>query len=240
MSNLNQAISGSDKSFSGYLTGVEAELRPGIVLLHEIFGVNNAMRMAADQFAGDGFVVLVPDLFHQIRPGIELGYSEDDRATAIGYWQVLVDEQVRRDVAAAVATLRKHPACNGQVAIVGFCLGGKYALLAAHLGIADATVSFYPVQAPSYEAELRDLRCPVQVHVGDDDAHVSLEAHGILENATGKPPHEYKLHPGAGHGFFNKVRSFGFHPKAAALAYTQSVEFIKTAFKNVNKREAQP
>lgn len=232
MSNLNQAISGSDKSFGGYLTGVEAEPRPGIVLLQEIFGVNNAMRMAADEFAGEGFVVLVPDLFHQIRPGIELGYSEEDRETAIGYWQSLVDEKVRRDVAAAVATLREHPACNSQVAIVGFCLGGKHALLAAHMGIADAAVSFYPVQAPSYEAELRDLRCPVQVHVGDDDPHIPLEAQGVLKMATAKPPHEYKLHPGAGHGFFNKVRSFGFHPQAAALAYTQSVEFIKKALKS--------
>jgi carboxymethylenebutenolidase len=236
MSNLNQAISGSDKPFDGYLTGVGAGPRPGIVLLQEIFGVNNAMRMAADQFAADGFVVLVPDLFHQIQPGIELGYSDADKETAIKYWQALVDGKIRRDVEAAVATLRTHAACNGQVAIVGFCLGGKYALLAAHQDIIDAAVSFYPVQVQTYRDELQTLRCPVQVQLGDDDAHIPEEVQSILRSATDKPQHDFQLHPGAGHGFYNEVRSFGFHPQAAALAHTQTVEFIKAALGDACKK----
>jgi carboxymethylenebutenolidase len=240
MSHFNQTVSGSDKGFEAYLTGVKAEPQPGVVLLQEIFGVNHAMRMAADQFAADGFVVLVPDLFHQIRPGIELGYTDEDRETAISYWQALDDAQVRRDVAAAVSTLRRHPACNGKVAIVGFCLGGKYALLAAHHGVADAVISFYPVQAPSYKAELEDLRCPVQVHVGDSDGHIPHEAQNVLKAATAGSPHEYHLHAGAGHGFFNKVRSFGFHAKAAALAHTQATHFIKKALNGGNQKEARP
>ncbi|HEV7436010.1 MAG TPA: dienelactone hydrolase family protein [Pseudorhizobium sp.] len=227
---LNYQIATADAVFGGYLTGARDEPLPGIVLLQEIFGVNDAMRLAADQFAADGFVVLVPDLFHQIEPGIELGYSDEERDIAIGYWQKLDEATVRADVAASVVALRTHPACDGRVATVGFCLGGKQALVAAHAGLVDAAVSYYPVQAREYQELLADLKCPVQVQLGDQDAHIPEDIQHILEKATAaSSKHQYHLHPGAGHGFYNSVRSFGFHPEAAALSHRQAVEFIKAA-----------
>jgi carboxymethylenebutenolidase len=228
---LNFNINSADGDFGGYLTGAGEAKRPGIVLLQEIFGVNDAMRLAADQFAADGFVVLVPDLFHQSKPGIELGYSDADRDQAIALWQSLDDDWVARDTAAAIAALRVDPACNGKVAAVGFCLGGKHALLAASAGIVDAAVSFYPVQVVSYRDRLKAFKCPVQVQVGDADTHAPEEVREILAGITvDQPENSYHLHPGAGHGFYNSVRSFGFHPDAAALAHRQAVDFIKQAF----------
>ncbi|MBO9378823.1 dienelactone hydrolase family protein [Sphingomonas histidinilytica] len=228
---LNFNIHSVDGDFGGYLTGAGEAKRPGIVLLQEIFGVNDAMRLAADQFAADGFVVLVPDLFHQSKPGIELGYSDADRDQAIAIWQSLDDDWVARDTAAAIAALRVDPSCNGKVAAVGFCLGGKHALLAASIGIVDAAVSFYPVQVASYQDQLKTFKCPVQVQVGDADSHAPEEVREILAGITvDRPENAYHLHAGAGHGFYNSVRSFGFHPEAAALAHGQAVDFIKQAF----------
>lgn len=227
---LNYEIKTTSGTMGGYMAGAGDKPRPGIVLLQEIFGVNNAMRLAADQFAADGFVVLVPDLFHQIEPGIELGYSDQDRETAIGYWQRLDEATLRTDVAAAVTTLKADPACNGKVAIVGFCLGGKQALIAAHAGLIEAAVSYYPVQVRDYQDLLADLKCPVQVQLGDQDSHIPEDIQQILRNAVANSPkHQYHLHPGAGHGFYNSVRSFGFHPEAAALSHNQAVTFITAA-----------
>ena len=227
---LNYKIAAADGELGAYVTGTSDEPRPGIVLLQEIFGVNNAMRLAADQFAADGFIVLVPDLFHQVRPGIELGYSEEEKNQAVSIWQSLDDGRVRRDVKAAVTALRSDPDCSGDVAIVGFCLGGKYALLAASDGFIDAAVSFYPVQVRDYQDRLVTLKCPTQIQLGDDDAHIPDEVHAILKKSTeGSPQHEYRLHPGAGHGFYNSIRAFGYHPEAAAKAHKQAVAFIGAA-----------
>jgi carboxymethylenebutenolidase len=227
---LNFQIPVQGGSIGGYITGGSDHPRPGIVLLQEIFGVNDAMRLAADQFAADGFIVLVPDLFAQISPGIELGYSDEERTTAIGYWQQLNEARLQADVTAAIGALRSDPGCNGKVAAVGFCLGGKQAIIAAHAGLVDAAVSYYPVQVPEYREMLRDLKCPVQVHVGDSDAHIPEEVQTILKEALRNiPGHEYHLHEGAGHGFYNSVRAFGYDPEAARRSHHAAVEFIKAA-----------
>jgi len=226
---LNFQISVEEGTIGGYLSGVGSKPRPGIVLLQEIFGVNDAMRLAADNFAADGFIVLAPDLFAQISPAIELGYTEAERATAIDYWQRLDEARLRSDVAATVEALRLHPSCNGKVAAVGFCLGGKQAIVAAHAGLVDAAVSYYPVQVPTYPEMLRDLKCPVQVHVGDADTHIPTEAQTLLSDALADAPrHEYHVHPGAGHGFYNSVRAFGYDPVAADRSHRAAVDFIRT------------
>jgi carboxymethylenebutenolidase len=73
--------------FKGYLTIPASGSGPGILLLQEIFGVNSSMREVADYYAEEGYVVLAPDLFWRIEPGIELGYSEADFGKAFGYHQ---------------------------------------------------------------------------------------------------------------------------------------------------------
>lgn len=212
-----------------YLTGADtAAPRPGIVLLQEIFGVNNAMRLAADQFAADGFVVLAPDLFHRIRPGIELGYSEAERTEAFGYLPRMDDATTLADVAAAVKALRAHPACTGKVAVLGFCMGGKYALLTAIAGGIDAAIAYYPVRVQDYADGLAALKCPTQAHVGDQDAHISDEARDILSAALiPARGHACHVYEGADHGFYNSVRSFGFHAPAAAASHERAVAFLR-------------
>lgn len=224
---LNFTVETAEGSFGAYLTGQGDRPRPGVILLQEIFGVNDAMRLAADNLAAEGFVVLAPDLFHQHSPGIALGYSESDREIAIELWQGLNDVTAQSDIEDSVRTLRHHRSCTGHVGAVGFCLGGKYALLAASDGIVEASVSFYPVKVPDYAERLRELECPVQVHLGDNDAHIPPEVQTVLRERFNAPPHEYHLHEGAGHGFYNAIRHFGYHPEAAASAHAHMTAFLK-------------
>src|SRR5580698_208345 len=74
-------------TFKAYLTVPASGSGPGILLLQEIFGVNKSMREVADYHAEEGYVVLAPDLFWRLEPGIELGYSEADFGKAFGYYQ---------------------------------------------------------------------------------------------------------------------------------------------------------
>ncbi|VTU42849.1 MULTISPECIES: dienelactone hydrolase family protein [Comamonadaceae] len=228
MKNFNFELQTTHGAMGGYISSDSRERKQGIVLLPEIFGINNAMRLAADQFAREGFVVLAPDLYSQIEPGVELTYSDSDREIAISFWQRMDNQVALDDARAAVNSLASDPRCDGSVSVVGFCLGGKYALQLAAIGGIDSSVSFYPVKAQDYQAELSALKRPTQVHIGDSDAHIPVEVQEILKRALGTPNalHEFFIYEGAGHGFFNSVRSFGFAPKAAELALSRSVEFL--------------
>jgi len=96
-------------SFKGYLTVPASGSGPGILLLQEIFGVNSSMRDVADYYAEEGYVVLAPDLFWRMEPGIELGYSEADFNKAFGYYQRFDANQSIKDAADALKVLRARP-----------------------------------------------------------------------------------------------------------------------------------
>ncbi|WP_175980546.1 dienelactone hydrolase family protein [Burkholderia sp. BCC1630] len=82
------------KRFRAYLAAPAQGSGPGIVLLQEIFGINDYMRTMADRFAEEGYVVLVPDLFWRMKPGVEFGYGEADFKEALGYYGVGLDAYI--------------------------------------------------------------------------------------------------------------------------------------------------
>src|SRR6266852_1458882 len=132
---------GDGGTFSGYLATPSSGSGPGLLLLQEIFGVNHHIRALADLYAEEGYVVLAPDLFWRIKPGIELGYSDEDFKTALDYYGRFDADQAIGDAGDALKTLRANAACNGKAGALGFCLGGKLAYLAAARLPVDAAVS---------------------------------------------------------------------------------------------------
>ena len=129
--------------FDGYLALPASGYGPGIVVLQEIFGVNDYMRGVADWYAAHGFVALCPDLFWRLEPGVQL--TEADFSKAIDYYQRLDEAKAVEDSAAAMNFLRQHPACNGHVGAVGFCLGGNLAYLLSARFKPDCAVGYYGV-----------------------------------------------------------------------------------------------
>ena len=93
---------GDGGEFKAYVSTPETGSGPGIVLLQEIFGVNRSMRDVADYYAEEGYVVIAPDLFWRIEPGIELGYTEADVQKGRGYKQQFDVDQALEDIAATV------------------------------------------------------------------------------------------------------------------------------------------
>src|SRR6185437_13577249 len=132
-------------AFKGYLAIPASGSGPGILLLQEIFGVNASMRSVADYYAEEGYIVLAPDLFCRMEPGVELGYTEADFGKAMGYYQRFNADQSIKDCADALKTLRARTECTGKVGALGFCLGGKLAYLVAARTDVDCAVSYYGV-----------------------------------------------------------------------------------------------
>jgi carboxymethylenebutenolidase len=202
-----------------FLAKPASPARGGIVLLQEIFGVNAAMRDKARAFAAEGYSVLAPDLFWRLAPRIDLGYGEDDRKRGFGFMQKFDQAAGASDIRVAAAWLRGSLA-GKPVALVGFCLGGRMAVLAgANNPDVAAVVSFYGVRLDLCPDALRAITAPFQFHVGDQDAHVPASHVAVVqETLADKTNTDLFVYAGAQHGFYNRLRRDVFNAEASEQA----------------------
>src|SRR3954453_23884189 len=119
------------RSFEAYLALPKSESgRPGLVILPEIFNVNESMRALAESDAAEGSTVLVPDMFWRLEPGLHMGYTPENSRHGLALYAKLDREHAVEDVGQCLAFLRERTESNGKVAVMGFCMGGEVALLA--------------------------------------------------------------------------------------------------------------
>lgn len=174
--------------------------RPGIVVLHEIFGMTPFVRSRLPLLNEAGYVAIAPDLYHRIAPGADFGYDGEQWEQAFATRNSLDDDVATADVACAVAALRAHPACNGQVAVVGYCLGGLLAFLAAARSDADAFVCFHGVRLEKHLDEAPEIDKPIQIHFAGRDRYAPPDVVARVKAAL--PAHaECHDYPDADHGF---------------------------------------
>jgi carboxymethylenebutenolidase len=202
---------------------------PGIVLIQEIFGVNQVMRDLADELASQGYVVACPDLFWRIEPGIDISdKTEAEWAKAFDLFKTFHVEHGVRDLRATLAALRAYPGVTGKVGAVGYCLGGRLAFLAAaRLGL-DAAVSYYGVRMDSHLDEVKSVRCPIMFHFGGKDAAVPPETREKIRAAfSAHDDAEFYVYADAGHAFNNDRRVEAYDPFAAQLARSRSIGLFR-------------
>ena len=213
--------------FKGYLAVPEAGSGPGLVIGQEIFGVNPTMRATADIFVEEGYVVLVPDMFWRIEPGVALTYSEADFATAFGYMERFDVDRGIDDIAAAMETLARLPECTGKVGFMGFCLGGKLAYLTAARLDPAVAISFYGVGLPDLLGEADKIACPMVFHCPERDALMPPEGVAALRAAfADRTDVEVYTYPGADHGFYNHDREV-FDKPSAAMAHSRAIAALR-------------
>jgi len=212
-----------------YVSAPEREDRlPAIVIAHEIFGVNASIRETADWYASQGFLVGVPDIFWRQQPGVQLNpASEDDRNLGIKLLKGLDESAAVADIAATAQHLRSDARCNGSVGVVGFCMGGKLAYLAATAGAYPA-VSYYGVGIDAVLDRAGELKAPVLMHIPEQDALCPPDAQLRIKSALETNEHVRIIsHPDAGHAFARR-NSPAFVASAAGLADAETVSFLRT------------
>ena len=212
--------------FDAYVSLPASGYGPGIVVLQEIFGVNQYLRDVADWYAAHGFVALVPDLFWRIKPGIELTDKGDDWKRAIELYQQIDETKAVEDSAAALSFLRKHTACSGRVGAIGFCMGGKLAYLLSTRFKPDCAVGYYGVGIDQSLDEAKKLSSPLMLHIAELDKFCPPEAQSQIHAALDGNPlvtlHDYR---NMDHAF---ARNGGEHyaPDQAELANLRTLEFF--------------
>jgi carboxymethylenebutenolidase len=193
--------------------------RGGLVVVQEIFGVNVHIRRVCDGFAADGYVALAPALFDRVEPGYETGYGQEDIERGRNVRQKLGWDLMVTDTRAAVEALKKT---GLKLGVVGYCMGGSMAWLAATRipGVA-AAVGYYGGAVAEFADE--SPRCPVLLHFGETDASIPREHWDRIREA--QPTIPMHIYP-AGHGFNCDARG-SYHEPSARLARERTLEFLR-------------
>ena len=214
--------------FRAYLATPDKGTGPGLVLLQEIFGVNAFMTDMADRFAEEGYVVLVPDIFWRLEPAVSLGYSDADVARGRELLRRLDMDQAVEDIGAAIRALRKRDEHKGKIGVLGYCLGGTLAYLAAAREDVDCAVSYYGSGVDAHLDEAKAARCPLAFHLAGDDAHAPPAARERIKQAFRKRKDvSVFVYPGARHAFANHHRDTYDKP-ADLMAYSRSLTLLRS------------
>ncbi len=219
---------GDDGGGAGILLRADgATTRPGIVLLHEIFGLNASMRAIAEDFRSRGYDVLAPDLFSRQERGVQLDpTSPEDRTRAEALMKGLEEQDALADVRLAASVLKGLDTSNGKVAAIGYCLGGRLVYLAAAAGLIDSAVSYYGV-AIHRSLDLADrISVPVLLHVAEEDHLCDRDAQQELRTVLAdKANFSLQTHPGVGHAFA-RPNSPMWNEAAATSANDATFDFL--------------
>ncbi len=205
-------------SFSAYRADPAGTPKGAIVVIQEIFGVNSHIRAVTDRFAQEGYVAIAPALFDRAKRDFQSGYSADEVAEARKFIGAIPMDAMLADTQTAINAVKTI----GPIGIVGFCLGGSIAYLAAaKLDGLKAAVGYYGgMVAKNADAK---PHIPVQLHFGEED-------HGIpmadVETIKAKRPEvEVFVYKGAGHGFHCDERG-SYHKDSADTAWPRALAFF--------------
>jgi len=208
---------------------VEPAARPAgaVVVIQEIFGVNDAMRATAAQVADLGFLAVVPDLFWRIEPGVNITDKTDaEWKKAFALMNAFDQAKGVEDLKATLAASRALPGANGRAGTMGYCLGGRLAFMMATQSDADVNISYYGVGIDGLLDGLPKVKKPLLIHIAQLDKYVSPEAQAKITAATrGNDLIHSFTYANADHAFA-RVNGIHYHALAATIANGRSAEAL--------------
>lgn len=187
---------------------------PGVVVVHDAFGMTPDLRRQADKLAAAGYIALAPDLWHG-RPWLPCTLSAFRQLTA-GSGPVFTELE------AAASRLAAMDNCTGKIGVIGFCMGGGFALmLAPREGFSAASVNYGPV--PRDAERVLAGSCPVVASYGARDRGIARQVSRLRDAlARNDVPADIKVYPDAGHAFLNHYSGVrGALMKVAGMSYRE-------------------
>lgn len=200
---------------------------PSVVVLHEVFGVNDDIRKTCRELADAGFIAVAPELFWRQERGVDLNtWSDTEWKKGLALYTAYDRDTGVRDVLATARAAAQLEGATGRVAVMGFCLGGLMTYLVAARHDVDAAVAYHGGDTENYLDEAGAITAPLLMHLAEEDEYISKEAQRRIKAALAAAPHaEVYSYPGQNHAF---ARHTGTHynADAAALANGRTVAFL--------------
>ena len=190
----------------------------GIVVIQEIFGVNQHIRAVCDQFAEEGYVAVAPALFDRQIKDFQCGYTPPEIEKARTFVAKPDWDAMMRDTDAAIKEIK----ALGPIAIVGFCMGGTIAFLAAtRLSGLSAAIGYYGGRIAAFADE--KPKCPTQLHFGEKDASIPMTDVETIKQK--RPDCQIYVYKDGGHGFHCDERG-SFHKESRDVAWQRTTSFL--------------
>ena len=201
-------VKNGERKVNSFLVFPEVKTKAtAVVVIHEIFGMSDWVRSLTDQLAEAGYIAIAPDLLSGMGPKGG-GTGDFDRS---GVGQAIRDlpaDQITTDLNAVADYVAKLPACNGKVAVAGFCYGGAQTFRFATNRPSLAAAFVFYGNGPDSQEAIAKIKCPVYGFYGGNDARINatIPKSQELMKAAGKT-YEPVTYEGAGHGFMRAGES---------------------------------
>jgi carboxymethylenebutenolidase len=201
-------------SFEAFRATPKQNVKGGLVILQEIFGVTDQLKGVVRAYAREGYDTIIPALYDRVAPGTVVPFNEPERGRDMAYGLPL--DKAMLDIAATIAAVQnKHG-----VSILGFCWGGGVIVRAAAELKLRGAIAFYGTRLPTYLD--KQTQCPLLFHFGNTDPNSTPE---IIEQVRKAIPSAETYIYEAGHAFANDVRP-AYVETAAKLAHSRSLAFL--------------
>jgi carboxymethylenebutenolidase len=215
--------------FAAHVSMPKATPAGVVVLIQEVFGVNQALRDTADWVADMGFIAICPDLYWRVEPGVEISDKTDSE------WKKAFEVFGKFDIAKGVEdlkttidTARSLPGANGKVATMGYCLGGRLAFMLAEQADADLNISYYGVELDKLLSAIDKITKPLILHIADRDEYFLEAARKAVVDGTRGHPRITCYNYDADHAFA-RVNGTPWHGLFATIANGRSAEALAKA-----------
>lgn len=211
--------------------------RGAVVVIQEAFGITDHIQDVCRRFAAEGYAAVAPHLFHRSGDPV-IGY--DEAANTVPHLKQLSARGIEADLEATVGHLAREGFTSTRTAVVGFCMGGSVALLAAARHRLGAAVTFYGggiaegrFGIPALVELAADLKTPWLGLYGDGDQSIPVDQVESLRKAleTTALDHRIERYPQAGHGFHCDARS-SYHETSARQAWQETLKWLATHLKD--------
>ena len=189
-------------SFPAYVARPSAAPKAAVIVIQEIFGVNEGIRRKCDAWASEGYLAVAPELFWRFAPGCELDPDVPEQLQeAFGHFGAYDPDDGVKDIEATIHWVRRSQGI-AKVGCVGYCLGGKLAYMAATRTDISASVGYYGVMIDQMLGESHAIAHPLMLHIPTADHFVGPEAQQAMHAGLDSHPkvtlYDY---PGLDHGF---------------------------------------
>ncbi|MEK7343631.1 MAG: dienelactone hydrolase family protein [Pseudomonadota bacterium] len=213
--------------FDAYVATPEGEASAAIIVIQEIFGVNEGIRRKCDNWAKAGYLAIAPDLFWRIEPHIELDADvSEEMQQALAYIPKFNQDQGIRDLEATIKAARAKLGGSGKVGLVGYCLGGRLAFMAACRTDGDAFVGYYGVGIDGLLGEQHAIGKPLMLHIPTNDGFVPADTQKAMHEGLKDNRHVTLYdYEGLDHGFATEMGDRRVD-EAAELADRRTADFF--------------
>jgi carboxymethylenebutenolidase len=213
--------------FSAYVAQPTKLPAPVVVVLHEVFGVNEDIRQTCRELADKGFIAIAPELFWRQEREVDLNtWSDEERKKGLALYTAYDRDTGVRDVIATVRAAEQLQGATGKVGVMGFCLGGLMTYLTAARHHLDAGVAYHGGDTESYLDEAQAIAAPLLMHLAEEDEYISKDAQARIKAALGSVSSATVYSYASQNHAFARHTGLHYNAEAAALANGRTVAFL--------------